>query len=160
MGNATNAVIAKPRKPKGPSRHYTSAEVCDALRKTKGMQTMAAKLLGCDISTMWRHVQRSPTVAQVLKEEHEKVTDMAELVLYQQIQEAAPWAVCFYLKTQGKGRGYIERQELTGADGGPIKTLSISLELSPEERQSLLALALGSLDEYVHSAGSNGSGPT
>ena len=29
----------------------------------------------------------------------------------------------FYLKTQGKGRGYIERKELTGQDGDPIQII-------------------------------------
>jgi hypothetical protein len=27
------------------------------------------------------------------------------------------WAVCFTLKTIGKGRGYVERNEVTGANG-------------------------------------------
>jgi hypothetical protein len=29
-------------------------------------------------------------------------------------------ATIFFLKTQGKRRGYIERQEVTGAEGAPI----------------------------------------
>ena len=28
--------------------------------------------------------------------------------------------ILFYLKTKGKSRGYVERQELTGSDGKPI----------------------------------------
>ena len=31
-----------------------------------------------------------------------------------------PWAVAMVLKTIGKHRGYVERQEVTGADGGSI----------------------------------------
>ena len=36
---------------------------------------------------------------------------MAELSLFKAIQTGEAWAVCFYLKTQGKDRGYVERYE-------------------------------------------------
>jgi hypothetical protein len=32
-----------------------------------------------------------------------------------------PWAVAMVLKTIGKSRGYVERQEVTGADGGKVQ---------------------------------------
>jgi hypothetical protein len=42
----------------------------------------------------------------------------------QQVKDApTPSAVIFYLKTRGKKRGYIERQEITGADAEPIKII-------------------------------------
>jgi hypothetical protein len=36
------------------------------------------------------------------------------------IQNEDTAATIFYLKTKGKKRGYIERQELTGNEGAPI----------------------------------------
>jgi hypothetical protein len=41
-------------------------------------------------------------------------------MLFKLIKEGNVAATIFYLKTQGKQRGYIERQEVTGADGAPI----------------------------------------
>ena len=43
--------------------------------------------------------------------------DYAESQLHKQIGEGSTSATIFYLKTKGKSRGYIERQEITGADG-------------------------------------------
>ena len=45
--------------------------------------------------------------------------DFAESQLHKQIAENSTTATIFYLKTKGKKRGYIERQEITGADGVP-----------------------------------------
>jgi len=39
--------------------------------------------------------------------------------LHKQIGEGNTSATIFYLKTKGKNRGYVERQEITGADGMP-----------------------------------------
>jgi hypothetical protein len=33
-------------------------------------------------------------------------------------------AVKFYLSTKAKDRGYVERQEITGADGGPVQIIA------------------------------------
>jgi hypothetical protein len=59
-------------------------------------------------------------VALAIKEERERMTDVAEMALFDAIKEGEGWAVCFYLKTQGKERGYIERHEFTGKDGEPL----------------------------------------
>ena len=46
--------------------------------------------------------------------------DFAEGALMELIKEGNVAATIFFLKTQGKRRGYIERQEVTGAEGAPI----------------------------------------
>lgn len=43
--------------------------------------------------------------------------DFAETKLMQAINNSELTAVLFYLKTKHKARGYVERQEQTGADG-------------------------------------------
>lgn len=97
-------------------------EIEQALRDTKGMVSVAAKKLGFQRSALYDRIQRSERLQMVIADEREAMTDTAELALHRAIVGGEAWAVCFYLKTQGKSRGYVERQELTGANGGPIAT--------------------------------------
>src|SRR5690606_1181906 len=92
-----------------PNNKYTTAQVIQAIRETKGLVSLAAKRLKCHPDTVRRYAARYPTVAAALREERAAMTDVAELALYNAIQRGEPWAVTFYLKTQGKDRGYTER---------------------------------------------------
>lgn len=105
MTDSTQSIAKK-------GERYTCAQVIEAIQQTKGMLTIAAKKLGCAPDTVYRYVREYPTVAAALKIEREAVTDMAELALYKAIQAGEGWATCFYLKTQGRARGYVERQEI------------------------------------------------
>lgn len=100
---------------------YTPQQMIEAVAATRGMVTFAAERLRCDPEAVRNYVKRHPAVAQALREERERTTDIAELKLFQAIQQGKAWAIMFYLKTQGKGRGYVERHELTGADGESIR---------------------------------------
>ncbi len=104
----------------GNRNKYTAEQMIDALRKTRGMKGPAAKILNCTYNTVSSYADRYPTVAAVIAEEREMMTDVAELALARAIQGGEAWAVCFYLKTIGKERGYVERQEVTGKNGGAV----------------------------------------
>lgn len=93
------------------NERYTAQQVIQAIHDTRGLVSYAAQRLNCDPDTVRNYARRHPTVAAALKEERERVTDIAELALFTKIQEGEAWAICFYLKTQGKDRGYVERQE-------------------------------------------------
>lgn len=100
-----NLALRKPER-------YTAERVIAALVKTKGMITLAARELNCSGETIRNYAKRYPSVAAALHEERERMTDVAELALYKAIQDGEGWAISLYLKTQGKGRGYVERHEL------------------------------------------------
>lgn len=103
-------------------RTLTTTEVENALRNTKGMVSVAAKTLGITRQALYNRINKSTALQELIADEREAMTDTAELALHRAIVGGEAWAVCFYLKTQGKSRGYVERQELTGANGGPIAT--------------------------------------
>ena len=104
-----------------PYRKYTEQQVIEALEDSRGLIAPAARKLGCSRNTIKKYLAEYEDIAQAIKDQREAVTDMAENALYQAILDREAWAVCFYLKCMGKERGYVERAELTGNNGGPVK---------------------------------------
>lgn len=102
---------------------YTEKEIEAALTDCRGMIYVAARRLKCSPNTIKTRIERSPHLQEVQEAERGFLTDTAELKLIQAIQSGEAWGIQFYLKTQGKDRGYVEtvRNEHTGADGGPIQ---------------------------------------
>lgn len=102
---------------------YTAAQMIEALQKTKGMVHLAADAIGCHHQTVYNYAKRYPTVQQAIDNERGKFIDVAELALARAVQNGEGWAVCFALKTLGKNRGYVERQQVehSGKDGGDLK---------------------------------------
>lgn len=99
---------------------FTTDVVIEAIENTQGLVSLAARQLRCHPDTVRAYAKRHPSVADALAQARSHMTDVAELALFSAIQEKQGWAVCFYLKTQGKARGYVERHEVSGPEGGPI----------------------------------------
>ncbi len=93
-----------------------------ALEKSLGVVTQACKIAGISRRTFYEYVNKDAAFSQAVKDVQNIALDFAESQLFKQIQDGNTTATIFYLKTKGKHRGYVERQELTGAEGEPIKT--------------------------------------
>src|ERR671919_1240376 len=106
---------------KRPYRKYTQEQMIKAMEESNGLIAPAARALGCSRDTIRSYLEEYTAVAQAKLDQREAVTDMAENSLYEAIRRGEAWAVCFYLKTQAKARGYVERAEIAGAKGAPIK---------------------------------------
>jgi hypothetical protein len=115
-------------------QRYTPDQVVYAIQETRGLVTMAARHLGCTPDTVHNYAKRYPKVADALKAARYAMADVAELALYNAIIDQQAWAVCFYLKTQAKDRGYIERQEISGQ-------VDVRLSLADIARQAAISLA-------------------
>jgi hypothetical protein len=90
------------------------------IEQYRGNITSIARDLKCARHTLYSFIENHPTCQTALKNARDSMIDNVESSLYSKALEGEGWAVCFFLKTQGKHRGYVERQELTGADGEEI----------------------------------------
>ena len=93
--------------------------IIEALEKSLGVVTTACKNVGIGRTTFYGWIQEDEEFAKEVDDIQNIALDFAESQLHKQIGEGNTSATIFYLKTKGKKRGYIERQEITGADGMP-----------------------------------------
>jgi len=80
-----------------------------------GNVSMVARTLNVSRTTLYNYINSHSTVKAKLDEAREKMIDNVESVLYSKALAGEAWAVCFFLKTQAKHRGYVERQELANS---------------------------------------------
>ena len=111
----------------GSKPRYTAAQVASALTTTKGLVYLAAKRLKCDPETVYNYCKRHPSVQAVRDAQRGELIDLAEQKLRESIQNGEAWGITLCLKTIGKDRGYVERQEHTGQDGAPLWEASVGL---------------------------------
>jgi len=132
--------MSKPLTKKQQQVQQHKKDVLLALEASLGVVTTACKKAQIDRTTFYRYLKEDAEFARQVKELENVALDFAESSLHKQIQAGVPASTIFYLKTKGKERGYIERQEMTGKDGGPIQTENVQPDLSKLSTEELLAL--------------------
>lgn len=113
-------------------------KLLEGLVKYKGIVTDACKYANCSRKTYYKYLKEDEDFAEEAKDAQDQALDFVEGKLFSLIQQENPTAIIFYLKTKGKKRGYVERQEITGADGDAIKT---------EQKQDLSKLSVDELKQ-------------
>lgn len=98
----------------------TAEKMIAAVEEAKGYVSKACQILKCSRQHFYVKLKNYPTVQQAMDEIRNKRHDFVESKLMNLIDQENVTAIIFYLKTQCKDRGYVERQEVTGADGGSI----------------------------------------
>lgn len=93
-------------------RKFTATEVADAIKQAKGYVSKAADILGCDSKTVYNYAGQFETVRDAIAAVRERRHDYVESKLMSRIDSEDTTAIIFYLKTQCKDRGYVERQEV------------------------------------------------
>jgi hypothetical protein len=93
----------------------------EALEKNLGIVTTACKSVGINRSTHYEWYKTDQEYKDAVDSIADITLDFAESQLHQQIKNGEVSSTIFFLKTKGKKRGYVERQEITGADGNPFQ---------------------------------------
>ena len=94
------------------SRRHSHAEIKEALEACRGGVYLAAERLDMWPSGVYARINASPELKHLKDRFEGRRTDVAELKLEQAITNGEPWAIQFQLKTKGRTRGYVERQEV------------------------------------------------
>lgn len=103
------------------------AKFPEVLKECLGIVSTACLKLKVSRPTYYQWCKDDPEFNAICDAIDEDVLDLGESVLHQLVKEKNVVATIFLLKTRGKKRGYIERNEITGKDGGAIKS---EIELS------------------------------
>lgn len=92
----------------------------EAYKRSWGNISVACEAVGIVRQTFYNWRDKDPKWFAKVVEIEERTLDMAETKLIKAIQEEKTAELLFYLKTKGKKRGYVERQEITGAGGSGL----------------------------------------
>jgi hypothetical protein len=113
-------------------------QLLEALKEYKGIISSACDAVNLSRQTFYNYIDNDPEFAQSVQDINEASIDFVESKLFEKIngvsmvsydskgaptvyeQPPSDTAIIFYLKTKGKKRGYVERQEVTGSDGKSI----------------------------------------
>ncbi len=94
------------------AKNYDIMTIKKAIAGSGGLYTQISKKLKCNWNTARTYVEKFKETKQAYIDECESNLDLAELKLIENINDNDNTAIIFYLKTKGKSRGYVERQEI------------------------------------------------
>lgn len=101
-----------------------------AIRDSYGVKAAVAAAVGCSRQTVDNALERWPELRELLDAARSGLVAKASSALAADVENAASdghqRAYMFVLKTLGKDEGFVERSEVTGADGAGL------FDLSPE----------------------------
>lgn len=131
----------------------TEDGVAEALRELSGNMAAVGRKFGVGRNAVQEYVSNRERLKQICLEEKEVLCDDVEGAFIRNARDAGNVAAqIFFLKTQGRHRGYTERVELGGADGGPVQ-FNVVFETAKQVDQS------DNLDQLVQLVDDGGPTP-
>lgn len=106
--------MAKTAHPKNPTVITKKSMALEIFEKKAGNVSQTCKELGIDRSTFYEYCS-DVEFKRKANEIREGLVDFAESKLLKKINDEDMTAIIFFLKCQGKSRGYVERGQFEGA---------------------------------------------
>lgn len=98
----------------------TAEQVIAQLKMSRGNISHAAGKLNTHRFTLHRYINEHLTVKAALHDIKEASKDRAETMLEKRM-ETSDTLLIFYLKTQAYDRGYGDKSQISGPNGGPLQ---------------------------------------
>ena len=83
-----------------------------ALEKSMGIVSKACEIAKLDRSTFYKYYNEDEEFKNDVDNMQEYVLDFAESKLLENIKDKKETSIIFYLKTKGRKRGYVEKQDV------------------------------------------------
>lgn len=107
---------AKKKKPTEQNLTLKKATMLESLQKTLGVVSQAAELTGISRAIHYHWLEDDPNYKAAVDDIQNVALDFAESRLHKKIEGLDTTAIIFFLKCKGRGRGYIERQDINNRD--------------------------------------------
>ena len=92
--------------------HLTKEMLSNAIKGSYGILTAVANKLHCERNTVYTWLEKYPELKHQLEDERQKIIDLAEVKLVGKVNEGSESMIALVVKTLGKDRGYVEKQEI------------------------------------------------
>jgi hypothetical protein len=122
MAHTKNLKRTKMKKQKEQTKRRTASQkrVLKCLEETHGVVTSACKKAKIGRTLFYKWCKEDEGFKKEVDEIQDATLDFVEGALFKQIEQGNITGQIFYLKTKGKHRGYVERQEIKQETSGSI----------------------------------------
>jgi len=118
------------------SEQLKKEQLLEALEKSLGIVSTACQSVGISRTTYYKYYNEDENFKQSVDSISNIALDCAESQLFELIKEKNVTAIIFYLKTKGKNRGYIEKQD-ANHNSNNITGIRLISDTNSKEDESL-----------------------